>query len=370
MPQDSFRLAASKEDLGEVIDAQIRASGPITLAEYMSLCLGHPTLGYYRRSNPIGRQGDFITAPEVSQMFGEMVGAFVASAWTALDEPDRFDLVELGPGRGTLLKDVLRAAAGPKGLIEAMRLVLVESSPVLTEVQRRTLAPVEPMWCESVENINPEGPPLIVIANEFFDAMPIRQFQKETDGWHERLVSIGEGKRGFILSKGVLPRRTVPAAIRSAAPGSIWEMGEDAEAAMVTLASRIAKRGGAALVIDYGYEEAQAGDSFQAVAAHRRADPFAAPGEADLTAHVNFEALAEVARLAGAVPRKLMTQAQFLAAMGIVPRAKVLAKGNPDEAEMVNADLRRLTAPDQMGTLFKVLCITAKDFAPYPFVEK
>ncbi|MEX2278183.1 MAG: SAM-dependent methyltransferase [Cucumibacter sp.] len=360
-------MSEAPASLGALIDAQIRAAGPMSLSTYMSLCLGHPTFGYYRTRDPFGRAGDFVTAPEISQMFGEMIGAFVASAWHALGQPDRFDLVELGPGRGTLMSDILRVASGPPGLIEAMRLLLVETSEPLIAAQREKLAPVVPVWCASVDNINPEGPPLIVVANEFYDVLPIKQFQKLADGWHERLVGLVDGKRRFGPSPLALPRRALPEAVRSSAIGTVWEAGLAAEATMSTLAGRLAKRKGTVLIIDYGYAETRTGETFQAVERHAFADPLARPGEADLTAHVDFEALARAARQAGVVPRPLLTQAQFLAAMGIVPRARALGATNPVDAESITADLRRLTAGDHMGALFKVLCITSPGLAPYPF---
>lgn len=339
----------------------------MSLSTYMALCLSHPAHGYYRTRDPFGRGGDFITAPEVSQMFGEIIGAFVAGAWQALGRPQKVDLVELGPGRGTLMADAMRVAAGAERVSEIINVVLVEISEPMIAAQRERLSGFEPSWLDDIEAIDVGGPPLIVIANEFFDALPIKQFQKSAGAWHERLIGLEGDVLRFGLSPASMPATAIPEAVRNAEEGSIWEAGLAAQQAAQGIARRIAARGGVALVIDYGYAETQAGDTFQAVADHRPADPLASPGEADLTAHVDFAALAGAVAEAGAIPRELLTQAQFLAAMGIVPRAKTLSRTNPHLSESITADLQRLTGREQMGALFKVLCFTSPGVAPYPF---
>jgi NADH dehydrogenase [ubiquinone] 1 alpha subcomplex assembly factor 7 len=355
------------EDLGAVIDAEIRASGPMPVATYMALCLTHPTRGYYRTRDPLGAEGDFITAPEISQMFGEMVGAFVAGCWQALDRPAAFDLVELGPGRGTLMADLLRAATLVEGFREAVRPVLVETSEPLRRAQEKRLSSFAPRWLDAVDALEAEGPPIILIANEFFDALPIRQYQKSGDAWHERLIGLVDDTRAWGLSPLALPADAVPETVRSAEEGSVWETSPAAAEIMTSLSDRICARTGVALAIDYGYAETQPGETFQSVGQHRHADPLAQPGKTDLTAHVDFEALAGAARGAGGVPHALLTQAQFLAAIGIVPRAKTLATANPSMADSITADLKRLTGHDEMGTLFKVLCVSSPGLSIYPF---
>lgn len=337
------------------------------VATYMALCLNHPTLGYYRTRDPLGAAGDFITAPEVSQMYGEMVGAFVAGCWQALNRPSEFDLVELGPGRGTLMADLLRAATLVEGFREAVRPVLVETSEPLRKAQEKRLTAFEPRWLDAVDGIEPEGPPIILVANEFFDAMPIRQYQKSGDAWHERLIGLVEDARAWGLSPLALPPDAIPETIRSAGEGSVWETSPAAGEIMRSLSERICARAGVALAIDYGYAETQPGETLQSVGRHSHVDPLANPGETDLTAHVDFEALADAARGAGAVSHALLTQAQFLAAIGIVPRAKTLAAANPSMAESITADLKRLTGHDDMGSLFKVLCVASPGLSIYPF---
>jgi len=356
-------------ELAALIDDRIRTGGPMSLATYMDLCLSHPTLGYYRTRDPLGRGGDFTTAPEISQMFGEMIGAFVAGCWQTLGRPDRFDLVELGPGRGTLMADMLRVASGLQGFNHGLRPILVEISEPLIAAQRVALAGHDAMWIGGVEAIEPDGPPLVVVANEFFDALPIRQLQKSGTHWHERVVGLDGGRRSIALAPEAVPTAEIPRALRDSADGAVWEIGEASCAEVATLAGRLAARTGVALIIDYGHAKTAAGDTFQAVRDHRFTDPFERPGEADLTAHVDFEALAAAAATAGAVARDLVTQAQFLAAMGVVSRARALGAANPAIADSITADLKRLTGKDAMGTLFKVLCLSSPGLAPYPFAE-
>lgn len=360
-------MSEPAESLGAVIDAEIRASGPMPVATYMSLCLTHPTLGYYRTRDPIGATGDFVTAPEVSQMFGEMIGAFVAGCWQALERPSEFELVELGPGRGTLMADLLRAATLVEGFREAVRPVLVETSDPLRQAQAKRLATFAPSWLETVDALAPEGPPIIVVANEFFDAMPIRQYQKSGGAWHERVIGLVEDARAWGLSPVAMPADAVPETVRAAEEGAVWETSPAAAATMASLGARLSARTGVAIAIDYGYAETQPGETLQAVGGHRHADPLADPGENDLTAHVDFEALAGAASDAGAVAHALLTQAQFLAAIGIVPRAKTLAAANPSMADSITADLKRLTGHDEMGSLFKVLCVSSPSLSIYPF---
>jgi SAM-dependent MidA family methyltransferase len=349
-------------DLAALIDMQLSQTGPMSLASYMGLCLGHPRHGYYRQGKAIGAAGDFITAPEVSQMFGELVGAFLADLWAQMGGPAPFTLRELGPGRGTLLADALRVGARAPGFAEAARIELYETDPGMQAEQRRRLAAYGPRW---TADLAPAGDgPVLVVANEFFDALPIRQFVRAPDGWHERMVGLAEGRRAFGLSPTPIPPGALPEPVRDAGNGAVYEAGLAAGEAMTRLAADVARRGGAILVIDYGYAATQVGETLQAVRRHAFADPLAAPGEADLSAHVDFEALGGLARQAGLVVPPLTTQGDFLEALGIGARAAALARANPGEAEAIALARDRLTAPTQMGTLFKVFCAHSPGLHP------
>jgi len=340
-------------DLKTRLTDRISRHGPMTLAEYMTECLLHPTLGYYTRRDPLGRAGDFITAPEISQMFGELIGLWLAQVWLDQGAPSEAILLELGPGRGTLMADTLRATRGVPGFPAAMRPHLVEASPHLRDVQRRTLSGHDPVFHDTLDTV-PEAP-VFAIANEFFDALPIRQFQR-ADGplWHERVV----GLDGGVLSIGLAPRAPLAMLahrLDDTEPGMIVETCTPAEAIAGELGRRIADHGGAALIVDYGEEES-IGDTFQAVAGHKTVDPFAEPGMADLTAHVAFGPLACAARPAKA--SATVPQGVFLEHLGITARAQALARHmqGPSLDQHVAAH-RRLTHPEEMGHLFKVLAL-------------
>ena len=354
-------------DLGQKIDAQIRAAGPMSLSTYMGLCLTHPTLGYYQNFDPIGVDGDFITAPEISQMFGEFIGLWIAGCWQAMGSPKSFDLVELGPGRGTLLQDALRVVSGVEGATGAMRLVLLETNTALKEAQQKRLGKYDPQWINEIEELDNSDAPIIVIANEFFDALPIKQYQKQNGQWHERAIGLRDGVRGWGLAPSPFPADSLPKQIRDAADGSVWEAGLAGLQTMSDLAHRITARKGALLAIDYGYETTRTGETFQALEKHKFADPLDNPGKADLTAHVDFEALATAAKISGAQAFPLMTQGEFLTTLGIDDRAAALVEANPDLASGINAAKNRLTGSEQMGTMFKALCVASPGLAPYPF---
>ncbi len=356
-------------ELGRQINAHIEMAGPISLASYMRLCLTHPTLGYYRHAEPFGKTGDFITAPEISQMFGEMIGFFFAAAWQQMGGPETVELVELGPGRGTLMGDALRALDQVPRLSEALSLTFLETNPGLRTAQQQRLAGWNPRFISEIEEIAADGPPLLIIANEFFDTLPVRQYQRHQGKWHERMVGLREGKRELGLSPSPMPEEAFPPVLGAAEEGEVWEACPLALETMTALAQRIAARKGLLLVVDYGYERTRTGETFQAVSKHEFADPFAAPGDADLTAHVDFEALARAAIAGGAQPWPLLTQGQFLGAMGIAQRAEKLVSANPGQEEAIKAALERLTAPDAMGTLFKTLCVADTGLSPYPFSE-
>jgi SAM-dependent MidA family methyltransferase len=337
---------------------QISATGPITLADYMTTCLLHPQHGYYTTRDPLGVGGDFTTAPEISQMFGEMVGLCLAQSWLDQGAPAPFVLAELGPGRGTLMADVLRATRAVPGFHEAAQLYLVEASPTLRKEQAGRLG--EAHWVADAAEL-PSGP-LFLIANEFFDALPIRQFQRDPAGWRERMIGVEHGELAIGLSSPA-PIAALDHRLADTETDQIVETCAPAAAIAADLGSRIAEHGGLALIIDYGGWHS-IGDTFQALEHHAFADPLAAPGQADLTAHVDFEALALAAP--PAQHSKLCPQGVFLERLGITARAQALATGLSGEALDTHiAAHRRLTHPEEMGSLFKVLALFPKG-APTP----
>jgi SAM-dependent MidA family methyltransferase len=340
----------------------IEADGPLSIAAYMSFCLTHPRFGYYATRDPFGVTGDFTTAPEISQMFGELIGLWAASVWLEMAAPQPLVLAELGPGRGTLMADALRAIGQvPQFRGAPPRVHLVETSAHLRERQRQTLAPsgAEISWHDDVASL-PDAP-MIVIANEFFDALPMRQAVKTADGWHERLVGLGPDAA---LTFGLAPHAMkdagamVPARLQDAEEGAIFEWRDQRIAS--DLAHRVARQGGAALVIDYGHIRSALGDTLQAVRRHAFDGVLAHPGDADLTAHVDFEALADVAKHANAKVAGPMEQGTFLRALGIETRAAKLKAAQPPQGRAIDAALDRLTGrgPGQMGALFKVLAFS------------
>lgn len=346
--------------LKQSLITRIARMGPITLADYMVESLLHPEHGYYTTHDPFGRSGDFITAPEISQMFGEVIGLWLAQVWMDQGAPDPFILAELGPGRGTLMADALRATRKVPGFHAAARLHLIEASPTLRAVQARALAAHRPIFHQSLADL-PEGP-LFLIANEFFDALPIRQFQKAAGpDWSERMI----GTDGARLIWGLAPPAPIAALARRNAvtEGQIVETCAPAEAIAGDIGARIAAHRGAALIVDYGDWDSL-GDTFQALRAHESVDPLAAPGQADLTAHVAFGPLARAAQPARA--SALTPQGVFLERLGITERAQHLARalsGASLDAHV--AAHRRLTHPDEMGHLFRVLALTPPD-SPLP----
>ena len=345
--------------LGDRIAALIAQNGPITIADYMALCLGDPEHGYYMARQPFGRGGDFVTAPEVSQVFGELIGLWAVATWQAMGGPSPFILAELGPGRGTLMADLLRAAKLRPAFAGALELHLVETSPVLRAAQARALAAVRPVWHDDVAEL-PEGP-LLLVANEFLDALPIRQLVKTETGWHEKLIGLSAeaDSLAFALSPGPAPSAAlVPAELQAAPPGSVCEISPASLAVADTIARRVVAEGGAALFIDYGHVKRGCADTLQAVRRHQRHDPLDDPGEADLTAHVDFAALAEIAAADGATIWGPVTQGHFLQGLGIAARVeRLLAGATPGQAADIGTACRRLIDPAEMGTLFKVLCI-------------
>jgi NADH dehydrogenase [ubiquinone] 1 alpha subcomplex assembly factor 7 len=330
----------------------------------MAEALGHPRLGYYRRALPVGAAGDFTTAPEISQMFGELIGAWLAERWFAMGSPSLVRLIELGPGRGTLMTDALRATRGLPGFHAALRLHLVDTSAPLRAEQQRALEAFAPAWYERFDQI-PPGPALIV-ANEFFDALPVRQFHKTRHGWRERMVGLAPDGETLVLAlaPGATPYgRYLP----DAAAGTQAEIGEAGRALAAAIGDRLLRDGGWALIVDYGYETG-AGTSLQAVRGHHGAGLLDRPGETDLSAHVDFAALAASARAPTFGP---IAQRDFLCQLGILQRAESLkARATESQRAAIDAALARLIDPGQMGTLFRVLAIgDGRSTAPAGFSE-
>ncbi len=352
------------------IRAIIRDQGPVSLATYMGLTLGHPELGYYQRQSPFGAAGDFITAPEISQMFGELIGLWCVQRWRDMGSPSLFMLCELGPGRGTMMADALRAARVAPDFLNAAQLHLVETSRALRETQKAAIGRAV-TWHDHVADLPPL--PAIFIANEFFDALPIRQFQRLPGGWHERMVTIDPDtdQLCFTLSPVALGDDTVFApALRAAAAGAIAELCPAGLAIIESLAAHICACGGAGLIIDYGPEKTAPGDSFQAVRGHSFCDPLQNPGEADLTAHVDFQSLAATAQRAGCLTDGPLPQGRFLLQLGLAMLAQRLAQNaSPAEQDAIHSAFQRLTATDQMGHLFKALALRHPVLAVSPGFE-
>ena len=355
--------------LKDKITARIAAGGPMSVADYMAMCLTDPEHGYYTAREPFGRKGDFITAPEVSQMFGELIGAFAIAAYEAMGAPDKVQLAELGPGRGTLMADLLRTAALRPSFASAIELNLVEMSPRLRTIQAQTIGGA----AGNIRFLNqfagvPDGP-VIVIANEFFDALPIHQFVRTPQGWRERQAGIGAaGELCFGAGSARLEEAVLPAGARAAPDGAILETQPAANAIAEQIGGRIASQGGAALIIDYGYLKSAYGDTLQALYKHAFDDVLAHPGEADLTAHVNFEALARSLESAGAAVAPPLEQGEFLLRLGLLERAGQLGAGkSAAEQDKIRDAVERLAGPEQMGRLFKVLAAASAGVHLPPF---
>lgn len=348
--------------LHDLLVRRIETTGPISIADYMADCLLHPQFGYYTTRDPLGAAGDFTTAPEISQMFGELLGLALAQAWIDQGRPAPFVLAELGPGRGTLMADLLRATRGVPGFAEAAQVWLVEASPILRQRQSDRLAGWAPNWADQCADL-PAGP-LFLVANEFFDALPIRQFQRDGNGWRERRVMVQDGALRFGLGQRQ-PQPALADRLGDTGDGDLVELCPQAPAIIDEVTHRIATQGGAALVVDYGDWRSK-GDTLQALRGHAYADPLDAPGHADLTAHVDFEALARASHCAHT---QMVPQGVFLERLGITARAQSLARslarsGGADQAERIASEHRRLTHPEEMGNLFKGIGFYPAQSAP------
>jgi NADH dehydrogenase [ubiquinone] 1 alpha subcomplex assembly factor 7 len=339
----------------------IRSSGPMPVWRYMELCLTHPQYGYYVSRDPLGREGDFTTAPEVSQMFGELLGLWTASVWKAIGSPPLLRLIELGPGRGTMMTDALRALRVLPPLYQSLSIHLVEINPVLRDKQKAVLSGVPNVaWHDDIDEV-PDGP-AVVLANEYFDVLPVHQVVKRENGWHERVVEIdGSGALVFGAAAEPMPRfeMLLPPLVRAAPVGAVFEWRPDTEIMKIT--TRVRDQDGAALIVDYGHLRSDAGDTFQAIARHSFTDPLKNPGQADVTAHVDFQALVRAAEDLGARAHGPVSQGEFLKRLGIETRAATLmAKTTPEISEDISGALKRLIGGGRggMGSMFKVLAIS------------
>ena len=354
------------------IRRRIAVGGPMGVAQYMELCLAHPERGYYATRDPFGASGDFTTAPEISQMFGELIGLWAAATWRATGSPGKLSLVELGPGRGTMMVDVLRAAKVVPDFRATIDVHLIEISPALERLQRRALgsADVPVSWHRSIEQV--PDTPLIVLANEFFDALPVHQAVMCADGWHERVIKMEDEKLHFSIHRDPIPLfdKLLPSRLRAAKIGDIFEWRADNIA--LEIGRRVARRGGGALIIDYGHAQSAIGDTLQAVGGHQFVEPLLAPGLVDLTAHVDFEALAHAAEGMGARVHGPVPQGEFLRGLGIEQRAAALKAAAPSEyADAIDAALVRLTSEDRtgMGRLFKAIGVADPKLERLPGFE-
>lgn len=355
--------------LGTRIAGLIAADSPIPVSEYMALCLFDPQHGYYTTREPFGCDGDFITAPEISQMFGELVAVWLYEAWVANGRPVPATVAEIGPGRGTLMKDMLRTWSRlDPTFFEAVNFALVETSPRLAEMQRNTLGPMaaKATWHETVAAL--PAMPLFIVGNELFDALPVRQFVRTTAGWRERMVGLNDhGALAFFAGMAAPDPKLLPPDAASAPEGAIVEFAPARSALMAEIAGRISSHGGAGLFIDYGYLLSGVGDTLQALKNHAFDDVLAHPGDADLTSHVDFAALSKVAQAQG-LKTMATTQGAFLLSMGLLERAGNLgAHAHEAGRDAISAQVERLAGPDQMGELFKVLAVLPKDAGEVTF---
>ncbi|HAX90754.1 MAG TPA: methyltransferase [Rhodospirillaceae bacterium] len=340
-------------EIAGIIRNLIAADGPISVARFMQLALSYPKHGYYMKGDPLGVSGDFTTAPEISQMFGELIGLWLADMWRQMGQPLRFTLLELGAGRGTLLADALRASEKVPGFHAAMKLKLIESNETLKALQREKLAAYKPDYIADLSAL-PEHP-VFFIANEFFDVLPVHQYVKLADGWRERMVGLSDDKFVFVTGEAAVPLPLPDGA-------AFYEISPMAIAMVSDIAAHIAAYGGAALFIDYGYSEAKGCSTLQAVSGHEPVNALERPGQVDLTAHVDFASLKLAAQKHNVAVSPIIGQGAFLKALGIELRARQLKmQGNLEQADAIDAALHRLTDPSEMGALFKVMAMAPKD---------
>ncbi|WP_132956320.1 class I SAM-dependent methyltransferase [Rhizobium sp. BK251] len=362
--------------LAEKMKALIQANGPISVTDYFSLCLADPEHGYYKTRDPFGRAGDFVTAPEISQLFGEMIGVFMVHAWQRHGTPAEVRLVEVGPGRGTMMADMLRVVARlAPPLYEGLSVHLVETSPRLQEVQRQTLSEQDGRvaWHSDFDDV-PAGFTLLA-ANELFDAIPLRQFVRTPTGFRERMIGLdAEGRLAFAAGMAGIDPSLLPAPVQDVPPGTIFEAAPAREAVMTKICNRLNDHGGTALIIDYGHMVSGFGDTLQAVRMHEFDPPLSHPGEADLTSHVDFQALAETAIAARIHVNGCVHQGDFLIGLGLMERAGALGRDKTEYVRQgIQAAVERLAGAGEgkMGELFKVLAVSAPavDLMPFRAVD-
>lgn len=353
--------------LKEKIIRRIKTAGPMSIAEFMAECLFNPEHGYYQKRQPFGAKGDFITAPDISQMFGELTALWLIEAWHQLGAPKPFTLCEIGPGRGTWMLDILRTAkSADRGFFDAANIELIEKSEALHKVQREALAACGKQinWANDIEALSAQ--PTLLIANELFDAIPTRQYVKTSNGWLERIISIDDNENPiFSVGEGSIDPSIVPPV--QADDGAIFEYAPAREALAQQIGEHIAAHQGAALIIDYGHAQSSLGDTFQGVQNHQYVDVLENPGNADLTSHVDFEALNIAAKNANVTIYEILTQADFLLALGLVERAGILGAGKDEKAQQqISQAVHRLAGngENQMGDLFKAMCITSRQNEP------
>jgi NADH dehydrogenase [ubiquinone] 1 alpha subcomplex assembly factor 7 len=345
-------------NLTRIIREKIAETGSISLADYMSLALGHPQLGYYIKSDPLGARGDFVTSPEISQIFGEMIGVWCVEMWRQMGGKP-VSLVELGPGRGTLMADLLRACKGVPKFHDAITIHMVETSPVLANAQYLKLRHMHPRieWLDSVEQL-PDNP-MLIIANEFFDALPIKQFQMTEQGVCERRIGWNEDTQQLAFTLAP-PGLQLAKSGHIIPPGTIMEQSPASRSTMRQIATHLKTHGGGALIIDYGYLGEAHHDTLQAVKNHSFHPVLKDPGDADITAHVDFTSLAQIASDCGLVPYGPTNQGDFLIRMGAEVRCQMLLKqATEEQKEPIVSGLARITSPQAMGELFKVLAVVS-----------
>ena len=354
--------AAEKTPLEERLVDLIKLKGPITIADFMTDALGHPHEGYYMQGTPIGADGDFTTAPEISQVFGELIGLWLVEAWQAMGSPENFNLVELGPGRGVLMADILRAARVRPGFARAAQVWLLESSGRLRLEQQKRLkgTEVKPLWADEFADIPPA--PSLIIANEFFDCLPIHQFERIKSGWRERLVGLDDaGERlAFTLGRTPPPPDYGLPEIAESDVGDVFETSFETRSFISEICSALGEQPGHALIIDYGHMERGFGDTLQAVKDHKYWPPLASPGRADITAHVDFELISTIAIDLGINAHGPVTQGRFLDRLGLALRVEALCKDQaPEKAEEIRSGAARIAASNAMGEIFKVICLSS-----------
>jgi NADH dehydrogenase [ubiquinone] 1 alpha subcomplex assembly factor 7 len=355
--------------MAQKIARRIRAEGPLSIAAYMAMAQHDPADGYYARRHQIGAEGDFTTAPEISQIFGELIGLWCAELWHRLGSPDPVILAELGPGRGVLMNDLVRAAGTVPEFSRALRLHLLESSPALRTEQEKRLRQAQPVWVTRIEDL-PDGP-MLLIANEFLDALPVRQFVRGKTYWSERMVALDcedrFGDRLVFVNGPESPAaaQLVPASLRHSPPGTVAEICPAALALASALGTRLRRYPGAALFVDYGYFPSAPGPTLRALRQHRPVAALTEPGTADLSAHVDFAAFAEAARTSGAEIHGPVTQGRFLAALGAELRLAALsARATPAQRGTLESGARRLLDPAEMGDLFKIMALVSQGLSP------